>query len=286
MLGQMNGWIDALGWLSAFGVVVTVEQLLAAMLRRWYLYRVPLVSDPVPEACYERSLFTPASGSVRRLWLGLAVAASLLWLGHRDNPLWWALAGVALGLTLWRDLRSTESVAVSPWQVAWRRGWGRPVRRLPLEKIAHIHLMQRGLWQGPSWLTYIANQWLGSSYIVLQLHDRRTVTLPRTGRWLGHGGVEQVARELRRRKRRNDRERARSMRHDHYLRLQRRESAAHELALRRELLSLRLAARRNEAQRVRQARQSALQFDTTQPSDLQDLPPLAAAGATRESSAG
>ncbi len=268
----MNLLINTLTWLGALAGVVLVEQTLAGLLRRWQLQREPLVSDPDSASFYQRSLFTPASAEVRRTWLGLIACTALIGysttlaaLGGWAWVLTLALAVLTLGLTLAWDLSVWECVAVSPWQVAWRRGWRRSVRRLPLEQVAQIHLVQRGLWRGPGRLAFHGNQWLGSAYIALQLHDGRAVKLPRTGRLLGHAAVDRVARELRKRKQRRDRERARAMRAAHYARLSRQQPVAQELALRHELVALRLATRRNQQQAQTRAPTETMQFEPTAP---------------------
>lgn len=259
----MTLMMSILGWLSALAVVVAIEQGLAGQLRRWLLWREPLTAHPASASFYQRALFTPASAEVRGIWLGLVASASLLWLGGVLSAVAWLPAAVALALTLAWDMAVWECVAVGSWEVAWRRGWRRSVRRLPLEEVAQIHLVQRGLWRGPGRLAFLGNQWLGSCYIALQLHDGSAVKLPRTGRLSGLEAVDGAVRALRQRKQRLDRERARTMRMQHYARLHRLQPAVQELALRHELVALRLTARRHRQHTNRLAPTAPMQFEPT-----------------------
>jgi hypothetical protein len=197
--------------LTALVVSITLEQTLSALARLYRLRHEPMVSDQHPTAFYQRSLFTFASAEMRWLWLGLIAAATCGWLAWRAHPLW-ALAATAalLGSLVW-DLSIWECVAVSRWQVAWRRGWRRSVRRVPTAQIARVHVIERPLSRRHGWLARHHGHALGTCCLALELHNGHAVKLPRTGRWPGLRAVAQASAFLRQRQRETAHERRRSV---------------------------------------------------------------------------
>jgi hypothetical protein len=239
-------------WLTALAVSVALEQSLSGLARLYRLRREPMVSDRHTAAFYQRSLFTFASAEMRRLWLGLIAAATCGWLAWLQHPLW-ALAAAAalLGSLVW-DLAVWECVAVSRWQVAWRRGWRRSVRRLPTAQVARVHVIERAPGRRPGWLARQQARVLGSCCLALELHNGRAVKLPRAGGWAGRRSVEQASAFLRQRqletaleRRDNAREQRRAER-----RARRLIPQASEIQFRREIVALRAACSRNERQRA------------------------------------
>lgn len=221
---------------------VALQQTLSGALRRWRLRQDPLVSSLHDASFYQRSLLTFASRDVRRLWVllaatALAAALALLWHG-----LFWLPAALLLAWALQHDLAHWECVAVSPWQIAWRRGWQRSIRRLPLTQVARVHLVERELSHRHGWLARWAGRPLGSCYLALELHNGRAVKLPRTDWLTGRAVVERAAHFLRQRQRSSERERRQSLlvrrqvRRDRSLR---RPLEGRERTLQRELADLR-----------------------------------------------
>lgn len=239
-------------WLTALAIAVALEQSLSGLARLYRLRREPMVSDRHTAAFYQRSLLTWASADVRRLWLGLIAAATCGWLAWLAHPLW-ALAATAalLGSLAW-DLATWECVAVSRWQVAWRRGWRRSVRRLPTAQVARVHVIARARSARHGWLARLHGRALGTCCLALELHNGRAVKLPRTGGWAGRRSVEQASVFLRQRqletaqeRRENAREQRRAER-----RARRLIPEASEMRLKREIVALRAARSHNERQRA------------------------------------
>ena len=230
-------------WLTALAISVALEQSLSGLARLYRLRREPMVSEQHAAAFYQRSLFTWASADMRRLWLGLIVVATCGWLAWLRHPLWALPAGASLLASLLWDLSVWECVAVSRWQVAWRRGWSRSVRRVPTAQVARVHVIER---TGPRARAF------GTCCLALELHNGRAVKLPRTGRWPGLRAVQQASAFLRQRQRETAQERRLDARERQRAarRARRLMPEASELRLKREIVALREARSHNERQRA------------------------------------
>ncbi|HNB46096.1 MAG TPA: hypothetical protein PLW24_25730 [Burkholderiaceae bacterium] len=231
-----------LGTLAATtAAAVVIEQLLALALRSALLRRDPLVSAVDQTVSYHRSLAALTAPDVRRTWRGLLGAGGLAACGLLLSPLCFLPALGLLGLALKNDIETWECVAISPWQVAWRRGWQRSIRRLPLVQVARVHLVERALPPEHGWFARRWGRELGSCYLALELHSGRAVKLPRTSLLADRELVEHAARFLRRRLREAERERRQALR-DHQRatrRARRLLPDARERSLQRELAALR-----------------------------------------------
>lgn len=231
-------------FLAALLGSVALQQALSWSLRGWRLRRDPLVSSLDNAIFYQRSLLTFASRAVRRLWLLLGAAALAATLALLWHGLFWLPAVLLLAWALQQDLAHWECVAVSPWQVAWRRGWQRSIRRLPLTQVARVHLVERELARRHGWIARWAGRPLGSCYLALELHNGRAVKLPRTDWLSGRAAVERAARFLRQRQRSAERERRQSLLVRRQVRREpglRRPIESRERTLQRELADLRRA---------------------------------------------
>jgi hypothetical protein len=227
-------------------IAVLIEQLCAEAWRRWWLRVDPLVSQVDDTVFYQRSLWTLSSPEVRRTWGGLGLGGALAAAAVLVHPLLGLPCAAVLLATLVWELRTWECVAVSPWQVAWRRGWRRSIRRLPMLQIARVHLVERQLGARPGWVPEHWGRPLGSCYLAIELHNGRAVKLPRTNNALGRGRVESAAQFLRQRKRAGERERLANLREQARILRQARRLMpdTRELALKRELAQLRNSPRR------------------------------------------
>lgn len=239
LISALAPWMTLLCCLAA---ALLAEQLLAALVRAALQRLNPLVDDPSEALVYQRSLFTTASAAVRRLWLGILNAGLCAWLGWAtQRPLFSVLGALILLATVAWDVWIWEVVVVSPWQVSWRRGLTRSVRRLPMADVAQVHVVTRPLSRRHGWLHRHFGQRLGTCYIALELHNGRALKLPRTGWLTGAGRLHNVARVVRKNKRSAERARILAIREQLRERPAGDGSAAdpEALALREELSQLR-----------------------------------------------
>ena len=169
--------------LACIAGAVLLEQLVVRITRAVLLSAAPLSGEHMDSFLYERSLWTPGEKDLVALWLALLAAGALTWSAFSFDMTWLlGLAALAwLGALAW-DLWTWERVAASVKFVTWRRGWQHSARRVPISKLAEVHVTEKSF-LGP----------LGVCYLALETDDGKAVKLPRTGLPGGLGRVENVA---------------------------------------------------------------------------------------------
>lgn len=202
-----------LALLCCLATALVLEQLLTRGVQALLLRRQPMVPDREASAGYQRSLFTPGSRASLEVGLGILVSGLCAWLGWAGFTPAWALAALGLAAAAAWDLWTWECVQVSAWQVVWRRGRSRQVRRLALGEISRVHVVERGLdGRDPTEAGFMGRR-LGTCYLALELHSGGAIKLPRTGWLAGAGQVRASASLIRRQRRQADRERMVAIRH-------------------------------------------------------------------------
>ncbi|WP_019561531.1 PH domain-containing protein [Caldimonas manganoxidans] len=218
------------GMLAAVALAALLEVGVIKALRGVQLAASPLSGEGLDSFVYDRSLLTPQR-DLAIVWAGLILAGVLgacAWVF--DRPGLWVPAGLAWCAALGWDWWTWERAAASVKSVSWRRGWRHSTRRVPVSRVAEVHVVEKR-WLGP----------LGTCYIALTLDDGKAVKLPHTATLGGLSRVEDVAnfirlqiqqvRELQQR-RANERRRARARREP---------KDPQERELRRKLVELRRA---------------------------------------------
>ncbi|MEO8299758.1 MAG: hypothetical protein ABI574_18330 [Burkholderiales bacterium] len=229
------------GIVCTSALALGVERLLAHGLRSGLDRVQPLLGEPDEAVAYQRGVLTPGTADLRWVRAALGLAGLALWLGWAVHGAGYAAAALALAAALVVDLRTWQCVAVSPWQIAWQRGWGQRVRRLPLSQVAAVHVVERPAAGPLARALARLGVHVGAAYLAVVFHSGRAVKLPRTDLTCGLAGVRRVAAAIEKRQRQAVRDRLHAIHRE----LRARRTAPRllpdpeELALRRELASLR-----------------------------------------------
>ncbi len=176
-------------------VIAFAAHILLSRGAKWLLEITSPLSGDEPEAVrYQREVYgTPARETLEIVALVL-LAGVLLGLGATVAPDWvGALGAGLLPAAVVLDLLRWERASASASDVWFQRGVSRKVHQVAIENIRDVAVQE----EDAGGFTLLHGKNNRVCRVLLRLHDKRIVSLPRTDTWLGLDAVEALANHVR-----------------------------------------------------------------------------------------
>ncbi len=176
-------------------VIAFAAHVLISRGAKWLLETASPLSGDEPEAVrYQREVYgTPARETLQIVVL-VGAAALLLGLGATLAPDWvGALGAGLLPAAVVLDLLRWERATASANFVWFQRGVSRKVHQIAIENIRDVAVQE----EEAGGFTLLHGKNNRVCRVLLRLHDKRIVSLPRTDTWRGLDAVEGLANHVR-----------------------------------------------------------------------------------------
>lgn|GEM_PF-1489120 len=190
-LGSFSTWL-MLPFFVAFGVAghIALGRGAKAVAASFH----PLASGEMELGGYDRSVYGTSDRAMLEVVAAAAAAGLVMWLGVALSFGWLTFLGVlgVVGAVAF-DLSRWERMAVSANYVWFQRGFGRKVHQVAIENIRDVSVVEEeGTLPTPR---HYKNSRL--CRVMMRMHDKRAVALPKTDAHASLEAVENAANQIR-----------------------------------------------------------------------------------------